>query len=213
MTRKSKKTSDPDQEVKRLLKRYQSHMPYHAVRTLFLGSIASPTTSTRPLQSLGKVWGGEMPEFASLDEANEVMNALLAGLWNRLTRHQSRTHPFRLTPLAPPVNAETIRQFAKVRVEELEAFVDGIFGQEQAVDLSERAHEALRNLGDLQSFFIAFVQFADDHYTAKSIKESVRNMQQISVIANKEINAVVLSCARARHAALATMTATDPSVH
>lgn len=213
MTRPSKKENDADREVQRLLKRYDCPMPYHAVRTLFLGSIASPTINTRPLKALEELWGGEMPEFASMDEASELMNALVVGLWNRLTRHQSRQHPFRLTSLLPPTDAATIRQFAQTRVEELEAFVNGLFGQEQAVDLPESAQEALSNLGDLRSFFVAFVQFADDHDSTDAIEETIRTMQQLSIIACSEINTVVLDCARARRAALETMTATAPSAH
>ena len=41
-----------------------------------------------------KASGGELPEFDTIDAANELIGALVMGLWNRLTRHQDRGVPF-----------------------------------------------------------------------------------------------------------------------
>jgi hypothetical protein len=130
-------------------------MPFHAVRTFFLGSIACPKIETRPLGGLEDLWGGEQPEFESLDDTNELLDALINGLWNRLTRHQSRKHPLRLTALRLLTDKASIKRFAETRVEEL--------GDEEAPDLPETAHDALGNLGDVRSFFAGFARFADDH--------------------------------------------------
>jgi hypothetical protein len=206
-----KKASDGD--VRRLLKRYSCPMPFHAVRAFFLGRIVNPKIDTRPVQALEYLWDGDMPEFESLDDANELMNALINGLWNRLTRHQDRKHPFRLTPLPPPADKEGITHFARMRVEELEAFVNGLFGDDVALDLPESAHDALGNLGDLRSFFGAFVQFADEYEASDEINDTISNLQQLSIIAGKEINRAVLSCARARRAVLEAMLTTAPTRH
>lgn len=213
MAQKSKHHKGSDADVRRLLKRYRCPMPFHAVRTYFLGNIACPKIDTRPLQALEALWGGELPEFESLDDANELVDALINGLWNRLTRHQSRKHPFRLTVLRLPTDKEGIKQFAETRVEELEAFVNGLFGDEEALNLPERAHGALTNLSEVRSFFVGFAQFADEHESAESLEKTVRNMQQLSIIAAKETNAVVLGCTRARRAALETMPVAPPTWH
>ena len=71
-------------------------MPFHAVRTRFLGDIASPVMSASPLDAVKALWGGELPEFDSLDAVNELLRILVMGLWNRLSRHQERSAPFRL---------------------------------------------------------------------------------------------------------------------
>ena len=42
------------------------------------------------------LWGGELPAFDSTEDANELIGTLIMGLWNRLTRHQERSAPFRL---------------------------------------------------------------------------------------------------------------------
>mgnify|MGYP003537882029 FL=1 len=43
-----------------------------------------------------QAWGGELPEFASADEVEEVMGVIVHGLWNRLSEHQNARTPFRL---------------------------------------------------------------------------------------------------------------------
>ena len=48
--------------------------------------------------------------YAHLKAANELIGALVMGLWNRLTRHQERAFPPR----------EGMAKFARLRQEELE---------------------------------------------------------------------------------------------
>jgi hypothetical protein len=87
----SKPSSVPgasDKEVQALLLRYGCPMPLHAVRTLLLGNITSPRLDVSPMAPLAQAFGGELPEFASSDEVEEVMRVLVQGLWNRLSEHQ-----------------------------------------------------------------------------------------------------------------------------
>ena len=42
-----------------------------------------------PMETIKQLWGGELPECDSMEAVNELLNALVAGLWNRLTAHQS----------------------------------------------------------------------------------------------------------------------------
>ena len=79
-----------DVEVRVLLDRFRCPVPFHAVRTWFLGDIASPVMSASPLDAVKALWGGELPEFDSLDAVNELLRILVMGLWNRLSRHQER---------------------------------------------------------------------------------------------------------------------------
>ena len=62
-----------DVEVRVLLDRYRCPAPFHAVRSRFLGNIASPVVSASPLDALKALWGGELPEFDSLDAVNELL--------------------------------------------------------------------------------------------------------------------------------------------
>ena len=87
-----------DEEVRALLERYRCPVPFHEVRTRLLGNIATPVMSASPIRTVEGLWGGELPDFGSINAANELIGALIMGLWNRLTRHQERSAPFRLTP-------------------------------------------------------------------------------------------------------------------
>src|SRR6056297_420709 len=203
MAKKTGHGSVSEAKLRRLLQRHQCPMPLHAVRSYFLGGIACPKLETRPLQSLGHLWGGELPEFESMDELNELIEVLVNGLWNDLTRHQSARHPFRLTVLEPPTEPEGIRHFARVRQEELEAFAEGLFDGEEALSLPESAHEAIINLAEMRAFFEGYVRLAKQHEMPAAIREAVHNLQQLSLIAGKEINRAVLGCTRARRQAMA----------
>src|SRR3954452_19260889 len=98
--RKSTTTGPGDDEVRLLLDRYKCPVPFHEVRTRFLGNIASPVLTASPMQTVRELWGGELPEFSDIDAANELISGLVMGLWNGLTRHQDRAVPFRLVRVA-----------------------------------------------------------------------------------------------------------------
>jgi hypothetical protein len=123
------KRKDPpsvsDEEVRALLLRYQCPVPFHEVRTRFLGNIATPVMSASPIRMVEGRWGGELPEFETIDEANALIGALIAGLWNRLTRHQERKSPFRLTRIATAPTSEGLLALALMRRQELDGFVYG----------------------------------------------------------------------------------------
>ena len=114
-----------DVEVRVLLDRYRCPVPFHAVRTRFLGDIASPVMSASPLDAVKALWGGEFPEFDSLDAVNELLRILIMGLWNRLSRHQERSAPFRLVRVEIPESREGLAHIALIRREELDGFVEG----------------------------------------------------------------------------------------
>jgi hypothetical protein len=60
-----------DEQVRTLLERYKCPVPFHEVRTQFLGNIATPVVSASPLKVVEDLWGGELPAFDSIDAANE----------------------------------------------------------------------------------------------------------------------------------------------
>lgn len=80
-----------DAEVRILLERYLCPVAFHEVRTRFLGNIASPVMAASPMKEVASLWGGELPEFDTIEAANELVGALVMGLWNRLSRHQERS--------------------------------------------------------------------------------------------------------------------------
>jgi hypothetical protein len=65
-----------------------------------------PILSASPLDTVKALWGGELPEFDSLDPVNELLRILVMGLWNRLSRHQERTARSRLVRVEIPETRE-----------------------------------------------------------------------------------------------------------
>jgi len=79
--------SASDDQVRALLERFACPVPFHEVRTRFLSNIATPSMSASPRKVVGDLWDGELPGFKTIDDANELIGALIAGLWNRLALH------------------------------------------------------------------------------------------------------------------------------
>jgi hypothetical protein len=217
----SKSTRPPasaagDGEVRALLDRYRCPVPFHAVRTRFLGDIASPVMSASPLDAVKALWGGEFPEFDSLDAVNELLRILIMGLWNRLSRHQERNAPFRLMRVEIPETREGLVHIALIRREELDGFVEGLFGKEQSLELPERAHRALDALSELRAIFDGLHELAGNPtkpVMADDIAQTRRNIRELTKVGEREIHEVVLSCTRARRQLLNSVPTTKPTRH
>jgi hypothetical protein len=197
-----------DKEVQALLLRYRCPTPLHAVRTLLLGHIASPRLDVSPMAPVAQAWGGELPEFASSDEVEEVMRVLVHGLWNRLSEHQSTRNPFRLPRFEVTLTRQALHYLALVRAQELKGFVDGLFGAEEQMLLPQKAHEAVVALAELHAMFDgAAVLLADETKPAPvhELKALLRNLQQMTIVADEQINKAMQSCRRARGQRLETM--------
>jgi hypothetical protein len=205
-----------DEEIRALLDRYRCPVPFHAVRTRFLGSIASPGLSVAPLDTVKALWGGELPTFDSLDAVNELLGVLVMGLWNQLGRHQDRRSPFRLLRVDVAQTTDGIARIALVRREELDGFVEGLFGKADSLDLPERAQRALKVLSEARAFFEAMRDLASDPTkasTADEIAKTTVNVRKLSRIAEHELHETVLSCTRARRQMLQLMSVAKPTVH
>ena len=213
MKKKSRTGNLKARDIKRLLKRYDCPLPYHAVRARFLGCIACPAIDSHPMQALAALWDGAMPEIENIEDANELMQGLLIGVWNPLTLLLSGNKAFRLKRMRAPSDGGGLKRFAQTRVNEIDAFVDGLFGGEEAIDMPDTAHEAVEALSELVSFFELFVQFADEPATEAEFAETVRHAQQLSYIAEHEINEAVQACVKARHAALSRLGDRRLSLH
>jgi hypothetical protein len=191
-------------------------VPFHAVRTRFLGNIASPILSASPLDTVKALWGGELPEFDSIDAVNELLAVLVMGLWNRLSRHQERSAPFRLVRVEIPETREGLAHIALIRREELDGFVEGLFGAEESLDLPERAHRALKTLSELRAIFDGLHELAGNPtkpVTADDIAQTRRNIRELTKVGEREIHDLVLSCTRARRQLLSSTPTTKPTMH
>jgi hypothetical protein len=205
-----------DEQVRILLQRYNCPVPLHAVRTRFLGNIASPDPQASPMRIIESLWGGRLPEFGSIDEANELLGALMMGLWNRLSRHQERSAPFRLTRVEVPATLDGLARIALLRQEELEGFASGLFGENETLDLPQRAHEAMTVLSEVRSLAVATYDLATDltkPSSAHEIAGTLGHLRKLTRIVEHEMHELVISCTRARRNALRGTTATWPVLH
>ena len=215
----AKRTTPPtasDDEVQALLDRYRCPVPFHAVRTRFLGSIASPDMQASPIKMVEALWGGELPTFGSIGEANELIGALVMGLWNRLTRHQERSTPFRLTRMEVPSTREGMATLARLRREELEGFIEVLFCDKESIDLPERAHKALGTLAEIRAMLEASQVLAEDPAKPAppgEIAVTLSHFREMTRIAEHEMHEAVLSCTRARRQMLAALPARRPVLH
>lgn len=189
-------------DVRAVLERHNCEVPYHAVRARFMGAITAPTAQVRPAAVVQSLWGGELPECRDLEEAQALLETLVMGLWNRLSVHQEPSRPFRLTHCDAPSSSDEITSYASTRLEELESLVEGLFGDNEAMDLPESAHEALGVLRDVLSFFDGYRQFAVEIITPGKLAEATLHMRQLTEASEAEINTVIRRCTRARRAAL-----------
>lgn len=197
-----------DKDVQTLLARHHCPTPLHALRTLLLGAIASPRLEVSPMTPLAQAWGGELPEFASAADVEEVIQVIAHGLWNRLSEHQNARTPFRLPRFEVPPTRPALLELARMRAQELKAFVDGLFGTDDEMLLPQKAHEAVVALAELHAMFEgASGLLADDTKAApdQELKGLLRNLQQMTIVADEQINKAVQSCKRSRGQRLETM--------
>jgi hypothetical protein len=185
-------------------------MPFHVVRTHFMGDIASPRLNAPPLGALARIWGGELPTFESERDLQELVDTLVQGLWNRLADHQSSRDPFRLTRFDVLPTRQALRRLAVIRSQELKGFIDGLFGPEEEMLLPQKAHDAVEGLSDLYSMFSGAAKLLDDESKPAAqheLKDLLRNFQKLTITADELINKAVQSCKRSRGQQLEAMSA------
>ena len=112
---------------------------------------------------------------------------------------------------------EDLRRLCQIRIDELEGFIDGLFGDEEAIELPERAHEALENLREINAMPHGIIELLGRQpappASADDVAGTLRNVRELSRIAEQELHAVILACTRARQHRLATSTMTKPTIH
>lgn len=204
-----------EKAVKALIEKHGCPVPFHEVRTRFLGNIATPDLSASPLQMIQDLWGGELP-VDRMDEANELIGALIDGLWNDLTKHQKRSQPFRLTCTSMEPTAANLGDYGRVRLEELDGFIEGLFNGQGIIDLPERAHEAVGHLAELRAMMAGICNLvardpdADDR---TQFETTFKHLRELTRIMETEIYEAVLSCTRARRQMLEGIVTARPTVH
>ena len=172
--------------------------------------------SASPIETVRGLWGGQLPPFDDINAANELIGALVMGLWNRLTRHQERSVPFRLLCFDVPETSEGLHRFVLTCRQELDGFVEGLFGKQEHIDLPERAHRALNSLSEMRAMLEGICLLMEDKTKTgahSEIPETIHNLRELTKIAEHEMHEAVLSCKRARRQILRQFSASKPVLH
>ena len=216
MSRKPNPAIPSEKVIRGLLDRYACPVPWHEVRTRFLGNLATPALSVSPMRIVQDLWGGELPTFDTMDEVNELIGALVNGLWNSLTKHQKRSEPFRLVRLIAEPTPQNLATLATTRRQELDGFIEGLFNGEDQTDLPERAHVAVGHLSELRAMMAGIEELVAGDPKSESrteLEATFKHLRELTRIMELEIHEAVLSCTRARKHMLASLPTQKPTVH
>ncbi len=216
MSRKPNPALPSEKVIRGLLERYACPVPWHEVRTRFLGNLATPALSVSPMRVVQDLWGGELPAFDTMDEVNELIGALVNGLWNSLTKHQKRSEPFRLVRLIAEPTPQNLATLATTRRQELDGFIEGLFNGEDQMNLPERAHVAVGHLSEMRAMMAGIEELVARDPKSESrteLEATFKHLRELTRIMELEIHEAVLSCTRARKHMLASLPTQKPTVH
>ena len=108
-----------------------------------------------------------------------------------------------LSPLTTKATKASIRRLAITRQEELDGFIDGLFGPHDDIELPEPANKGMDLLGDMRALFYASHSSLDEHAHQSDkaeLTKTVKNLNNLTKIAEEELHTVVVACANARRA-------------
>ena len=154
-----------------------------------MGNIATPDMTASPMQTIRDLWGGELPEFETQEDAEILLTGLMQGLWNGLSNHQKRTSPFKLTRVKTEQPSwEALARLSLIRREELDGFIEGLFAGHDEIDLPEKAHGATNILGELRAMIAGVHELATTKAAPTDVMELeglIKQIRELSIIAEK----------------------------
>jgi hypothetical protein len=216
MAMRSKKQSMGDGAMRAFLARYACPLSYHQVRARFMGNIATPDMDVSPMREIQRIWNNDLPVFESKAEAEEFFSVLMKGVWNALSDHQNHTSPFELARVkTAAASYEYLARLGRIRHEEIEGFIDGLFAGQDEIDLPESAHKAVGVLGELRGLFAATEDLANSPpgpASVSSLEHTAKHLRELSRIAEHEINVIIQACKKARAQALETLSTGRPPI-
>ena len=206
--------ADVETAVRELLERYSCPYPFHQVRAGFMGNIASPDLHVTPLRELERAWNGELPVFASEHDIHPFMQTMLMDFYKKLCAHQNQEQPFNLVNLYPTsINREFLSRFGRVRREELEGFIGGLFCGQDEIGMPEQAHSIIQSLREKLETFASEEKSTIGPLESEdrsSIERTLAHLQELTLASEKEIN-IIIQLGNAARAQLMEMLRNDRS--
>ena len=184
-----------NQDVERLLTKYECPYKLHEVRAAFMGAIASPFV-VDPAFELHALWDGEFPELDSDAAIKELQDTFLTRLWDALSTHTDHDNPFALTPISVPASIDELIAQARTRGEELDAFMDGFFQDQEDFDLDPDAAESINVLEELIAMYLEIINMNPQNpLSTPDLEALIQNSTKMHDMAEAEINNLIMLCA------------------
>lgn len=187
--------TDVGSAVRELLERYSCPYKFHRVRAGFMGNISSPDLDVFPLQEVERSWNGEMPVFANELEVNLFMQTMVNEFYNKLCDHQDPKKLFKFVKLNPgKIDREYLARFGRIRREELEGYIGGLFSGQDEMEMPVAAHEIIPNLLKIRDMFATAEKAANDPSELEdgpSIERMHKQLQEMTCAAEGQINILI----------------------
>ena len=188
--------------IRALLIRHACPLGYHQVRTRILGGIVCLYPMVNPINVIASLWGGTLPQFDSRHDMDELIGALVVGLWNELSDFQNPKTRFKAERMPVKPTLANLCNFSMIRAQEIEGFVEGLLNEDNEVSLPELAHKAITQLVEIRSMLLAIVDLVKrtngNQVEKPEIKQLMTHLQVMTVVMEAEIHTAVLACVRAR---------------
>ena len=99
-----------------------------------------------------------------------------------------------------------------LRREEIDGCIEGLFAGHEEIDLPEKAHRTTNTLGEIRALRAGLHELATTKAKPTDIKEldgMIKQVLDLSIIAEKEMNVAIQSCKRVRAQMLETLEKSD----
>ena len=111
-------------------------------------------------------------------------------------------------------SAANLGQYGRVRLEELDGFIEGLFNEQETIDLPERAHKAVNHLSELRAMMAGICDLVSrdpDADNPTELETTFKHLRELTRIMETEIHEAVLSCTRARRQTVKSRPTMTPS--
>lgn len=183
------------QHVQQLLKEFDCPYKFHEVRASFMGAIASPFV-VDPVFELNALWDGAFPNIDSEEKLDEVTKVFLQDFWSALAAHADAEHPFALIPLDKADSSQAIKEQAQLRGEEIDAFLNGFYQDQENIELDPDLGESLDILDELLQMYTDLVNTDESlALSPAELADLSDHLLKMTDMAEMEINNLIASCA------------------